>query len=204
MESVTPYHSSNSWASNDSAPLLRLPPRAIFPRLPNGSLPLEEFPLNLGACRQTRRVQVGITQFSNAEGRGDDFSLRRRAAWVRMCYLRNMKSPSKIEATGGPEDTSKQQSEADSIIWKRDYKGCMITIFGSPGAGWNVKIDKREPIILGYTRPRAIKYAKELIDEEQSKFHSRSAGGLPRNSKVSPASARHSFPTVTSADRRRG
>jgi len=121
-----------------------------------------------------------------------------------MCYLTNMKSPSKIEATGGPEDTSKQQIEADSIIWKRDYKGCMVTIFGSRSAGWNVQIDKREPIILGYTRPRAIKYAKELIDEEQSKFHSRSAGGLPRNSKVSPASARHSFPTVTSADRRRG
>ena len=120
-----------------------------------------------------------------------------------MCYLTTMKSPSK-EATRGPEDTSKQQIEADSIIWKRDYKGCMVTIFGSPSAGWNVKIDKREPIILGYTRPRAIKYAKELIDEEQAKFHSRSAGGLPRNSKVSPASARHSFPTVTSADRRRG
>jgi hypothetical protein len=103
-----------------------------------------------------------------------------------------MRTPSKIEAAGGPADTSKQQIEADSITWKRDY------------AGWNVKIDKREPIILGYTRPRAIKYAKELIDEEQAKFHSRSAGGLPRNNKVSPGSARHSFPTVISADRRRG
>ena len=121
-----------------------------------------------------------------------------------MCYFRTMRTPSKIETAGGPADTSKQQIEADSIIWKRDYKGCMVTIFGSHSAGWNVKIDKREPIILGYTRPRAIKYAKELIDEEQAKFHSRSAGGLPRNSKVSPASARHSFPTVISADRRRG
>jgi hypothetical protein len=126
------------------------------------------------------------------------------AAWMRMCYLTNMRTPSKIEAAGGPADTSKQQIEADSVTWKRDYKGCMVTIFGSPSAGWNVKIDKREPIILGYTRPRAIKYAKELIDEEQAKFHSRSAGGLPRKSKVSPESARHSFPTVTSADRRRG
>jgi hypothetical protein len=121
-----------------------------------------------------------------------------------MCYLTNMRTPSKIEAAGGPADTSKQQIEADSITWKRDYKGCMVTIFGSPSAGWNVKIDKGEPIILGYTRPRAIKYAKELIDEEQAKFHSRSAGGLPRNSKVSLASARQSSPTVISADRRRG
>jgi hypothetical protein len=116
----------------------------------------------------------------------------------------NMRTPSKIEAAGGPADTSKQQIEADSITWKRDYKGCMVTIFGSRSAGWNVQIDKREPIILGYTRPRAIKYAKELIDEEQAKFHSRSAGGLPRNNKASPGSARHSFPTVISADRRRG
>jgi hypothetical protein len=115
-----------------------------------------------------------------------------------------MSASSKIEAAGGPADTSKQAAEAHSITWKRDYKGCMVTIFGSPGAGWNVQIDKREPIILGYTRPRAIKYAKELIDEEQAKFHSRSAGGLPRNNKSSPGSARHSFPTVVSADRRRG
>jgi hypothetical protein len=127
-----------------------------------------------------------------------------RAAWLRMCYLTNMRTPSKIEAAGGPADTSKQPIEADSIAWKREYKGCMVTIFGSPSAGWNVKIDKRESIILGYTRPRAIKYAKELIDEEQAKFHSRSAGGLPRHSKVSPESARRSSPTVTSADRRRG
>ena len=123
---------------------------------------------------------------------------------MQMCYLADMRTPSKIEAAGDPADTSKQPIEADSIAWKRDYKGCMVTIFGSPSAGWNVKIDKREPIILGYTRPRAIKYAKELIDEEQAKFHSRSAGGLPRNSKVFPASARHSFPNVISADRRRG
>jgi hypothetical protein len=115
-----------------------------------------------------------------------------------------MRTPAKIEATGDPADTSKQQVEADSITWKRDYKGCMVTIFGSPSAGWNVQIDKREPIILRYTRPRAIKRAKELIDEEQAKFHSRSAGGLPRSNKTSPASARHSFPTVVSADRRRG
>jgi hypothetical protein len=121
-----------------------------------------------------------------------------------MCYLANMRTPSKIEAAGGPADTSKQPIEADTIAWKREYKGCMVTIFGSPSAGWNVKIDKREPIILGYTRPRAIKYAKELIDEEQAKFHSRSAGGLPRHSKVSPESARQSSPTVISGDRRRG
>src|ERR1700747_975493 len=110
---------------------------------------------------------------------------------MQMCYLTNMSSPSKIEATGGPEDTSKQQIEADSIIWKRDYKGCMVTIFGSRSAGWNVKIDKREPIILGYTRPRAIKYAKELIDEEQSKFHSRSAGGGARAREGLPTHTRH-------------
>ena len=123
---------------------------------------------------------------------------------MQMCYLTDMRTPSKIEAAAGPADTSKPAIEADSIAWKREYKGCMVTIFGSPSAGWNVKIDKREPIILGYTRPRAIKYAKELIDEEQSKFHSRSAGGLPRHSKVTPESARRSSPTVTSADRRRG
>jgi len=115
-----------------------------------------------------------------------------------------MSTPSKNEAAGGPADKSKQQPEANSITWKRDYKGCMVTIFGSRSAGWNVQIDKREPIILGYTRPRAIKHAKELIDEEQAKFHSRSAGGIPRNTKAYPGSAGHSFPTVISADRRRG
>src|ERR1700757_5464769 len=113
---------------------------------------------------------------------------------MQMCYRTTMKSPSK-EATRGPEDTSKQAVETDSIIWKRDYKGCMVTIFGSPGAGWNVKIDKREPIILGYTRPRAIKYAKELIDEEQSKFHSRSAGGGPRPRTGLAASSHNPLPT---------
>src|ERR1700741_5240652 len=112
---------------------------------------------------------------------------------MRMCYLTNMRTPSKIEAAGGLADTSKQQVEAHSIIWKRDYKGCMVTIFGSRGAGWNVKIDKREPIILGYTRPRAIKYAKELIDEEQSKFHSRSAGGVSRGLKRSHRPSPPSF-----------
>src|SRR5580704_4606795 len=121
-----------------------------------------------------------------------------------LCYHSGMRTPAKIEATGDPADTSKQQVEADSITWKRDYKGCMVTIFGSPGAGWNVQIDKREPIILGYTRPRAIKYAKELIDEEQAKYHSRSAGGIPRNGKTAPGSARQSSPNVISADRRRG
>src|SRR5258708_35641861 len=99
-----------------------------------------------------------------------------------------MRTPSKIEA-GGPADTSKKQIEADSISWKRDYKGCMGTIFGSRSAGWNVQIDRREPIILGYTRPRAIKYAKELIDEEQAKFHSRSAGGTSARQTRSPLAA---------------
>src|SRR5258708_38412782 len=107
-----------------------------------------------------------------------------------------MRTPSKIEA-GGPADTSKKQIEADSISWKRDYKGCMVTIFGSRSAGWNVQIDRREPIILGYTRPRAIKYAKGLIDEEQAKFHSRSAGGRPPTKKKSPARPRLcSFPAI--------
>src|SRR5258708_33205458 len=107
-----------------------------------------------------------------------------------------MRTPSKIEA-GGPADTSKKQIEADSISWERDYKGCMVTIFGSRSAGWNVQIDRREPIILGNTRPRAIKYAKELIDEGQAKFHSRSAGGPPRNKKTSPRLARPSSSRVS-------
>src|SRR5260221_5370752 len=107
-----------------------------------------------------------------------------------------MRTPSKIEA-GGPADTSKKQIEADSISWKRDYKGCMVTIFGSRSAGWNVQIDRREPIILGYTRPRAIKYAKELIDEEQAKFHSRSAGGVPRHHQGDAPASPPSIPTVT-------
>jgi hypothetical protein len=115
-----------------------------------------------------------------------------------------MRTPKKVEAAETPADASKQPAEASSITWKRDYKGCMVTIFGSPSAGWNVQIDKREPILLGYTRPRAIKHAKELIDEEQAKFHSRSAGGHPRNTKTFPGSGRQSNPAVVSADRRRG
>jgi len=120
--------------------------------------------------------------------------------------LRSMSTSSPIEAATGSEGTSEQNAEANSVTWKRDYKGCMVTIFGSPNSGWNVQIDKREPIILGYTRPRAIKYAKDLIDEEQAKYHSRSAGGIPRNAKTSPGSRRpgNSFPSVISADRRRG
>ena len=117
-----------------------------------------------------------------------------------------MSTPSEIEAAAGKAATSKQQIESSSIIWKRDYKGCMVTIFGSERFGWNAQIDKREPIVLGFTRARAIKYAKELIDEEQAKYHSRSAGGASRNGKASSRSKRpnNSFPTVISADRRRG
>ena len=117
-----------------------------------------------------------------------------------------MSTLSPIEAATGSAGTSEQNAESSSVTWKRDYKGCMVTIFGSQNSGWNVQIDKREPIILGYTRPRAIKYAKDLIDEEQAKFHSRSAGGIPRNAKTSPGSRRpgNSFPSVVSGDRRRG
>src|SRR5580698_1440891 len=117
-----------------------------------------------------------------------------------------MSTPSEIEAAAGQAATSKQQIEASSITWKRDYKRCMVTIFGSERLGWNAQIDKREPIVLGFTRARAIKYAKDLIDEEQAKYHSRSAGGIPRNAKTSPGSRRpgNSFPSVISADRRRG
>ena len=129
---------------------------------------------------------------------------RRRRGDSNCAIFSHMSTPSEIEAAADRAATSKQQIKVSGITWKRDYKGCMVTIFGSERFGWNAQIDKREPIVLGFTRARAIKYAKELIDEEQAKFHSRSAGGLPRNSKVSPASARHSFPTVISADRRRG
>ena len=66
----------------------------------------------------------------------------------------------------------------------------MVTIFGSERFGWNAQIDKREPIVLGFTRARAIRYAKELIDEEQAKYHSRSAGGASRNGKASSRSKR--------------
>jgi hypothetical protein len=117
-----------------------------------------------------------------------------------------MSIPSKTEAAAGIPSGAKQQLEASSIVWKREYKGCMVTVFGSQSSGWNVRIDNREPIILGYPRAKAIKYAKELIDAEQAKYHSRSAGGTPRNSKTSPDPKRsgHFFPTVISADRRRG
>jgi hypothetical protein len=117
-----------------------------------------------------------------------------------------MSTPSEIEAVAGQAATSKQQIEASSIAWKRDYKGCMVTIFGSERFGWNAQIDKREPIVLGFTRARAIRCAKELIDEEQAKYRSRSAGGASRKGKASSRSKRpnNSFPTVISADRRRG
>jgi hypothetical protein len=123
----------------------------------------------------------------------------------RLCgMLIDMSTPSKIEANAGQEETSEQKAEVSSITWKREYKGRMITIFGSPGLGWNAQIDKREPIILGLTRPRAIKHAKDLIDEEQAKYHSRSAPETSRHGKLLPGSKDRSFPTVISADRRRG
>ena len=117
-----------------------------------------------------------------------------------------MSNPSEIEAAAGQAATSKRQIQAGSITWKRDYKGRMVTIFGSERFGWNVQVDKREPIVLGFTRARAIRYAKELIDEQQAKYHSRSAGGASRNGKAPSRSKRpnNSFPTVISADRRRG
>ncbi len=115
-----------------------------------------------------------------------------------------MSTPSKIEAATGQENNPEQQPEVSSITWKREYKGSMITIFGSPRLGWNAQIDKREPMILGFTRARAIKHAKDLIDEEQAKYHSRSAGGTLHNGKASPGSRGHSFPNVISGDRRRG
>jgi hypothetical protein len=82
----------------------------------------------------------------------------------------------------------------------------MVTIFGSERSGWNVQIDKREPIILGFTRARAIKHATGLIDEEQAKYHTRATAGVSSNGKASSRSRRpnNSFPTVVSADRRRG
>jgi hypothetical protein len=117
-----------------------------------------------------------------------------------------MSTPSKIEAAGGLAPTSKPKIEASSITWKREYKGRMVTILGSEGLGWNVQIDKGEPIVLGLTRARAIKYAKELIDEEEAKYGSRSSGGASRNGQPSSPSKHpnHLFPTVISADRRRG
>ncbi len=115
-----------------------------------------------------------------------------------------MSTPSKIEAAAGREEISEQQAEVSSITWKREYKGRMITIFGSTRLGWNAQIDKRDPIILGFTRARAIKHAKDLIDEEQAKYHSRSAPETSRHGKLLPGSKDRSFPTVISADRRRG
>src|ERR1700687_4361810 len=101
-----------------------------------------------------------------------------------------MTALSPIEAATGSASTSEQNAESNSVTWKRDYKGCMVTIFGSQNSGWNVQIDKREPIILGYTRTRAIKYAKDLIDEEQAKYHSRSAGGVLPHAKNATRSRR--------------
>ena len=126
--------------------------------------------------------------------RGGRFS--RRAVVTRLCYIHGLMST--------PSQSKPPRADAHSVTWKRDYKGCMVTIFGSQDSRWNVQIDKREPIILGYTRSRAIKYAKDLIDEEQAKYHSRSAGGAPRNGKASLMRPGNSFPTVVSADRRRG
>jgi hypothetical protein len=123
----------------------------------------------------------------------------------RLCgILKNMSTPSKIEGAAGREEISEQQAEVSSITWKREYKGRMITIFGSTRLGWNAQIDKRDPIILGFTRARAIKHAKDLIDEEQAKYHSRSAPETSRHGKLLPGSKDRSFPTVISADRRRG
>jgi len=115
-----------------------------------------------------------------------------------------MSTPSKRKGAVGQESLPEQQPETSSITWKREYKGRMVTIFGSPRAGWNAQIDKQEPMILGLTRARAIKHAKDLIDEEQAKYHSRSAGGNLHNGKSSPGFRDPSFPTTISADRRRG
>jgi hypothetical protein len=121
-----------------------------------------------------------------------------------------MSKPSEIESAVGRLAPSDKETEASSIAWKRDYKGCTITIFGSQRFGWNTQIDKREPIILGYIRAHAIKYSKQLIDAEQAKWHTRSAAGTPRNpalaSKALSESKRlnRSIPSAISADRRRG
>jgi hypothetical protein len=117
-----------------------------------------------------------------------------------------MSNVSSSESPADSPGTAEQKTESISVTWKREYKGCMVTILGSPASGWNVQIDKGETIILGFTRQRAIKYAKDFIDAEQAKYHSRSAGGVPRNSKTPMGSKRpgNVFPTVTSADRRRG
>jgi hypothetical protein len=115
-----------------------------------------------------------------------------------------MSTPSKPKSAVGKESIPEQQPEVSSIAWKREYKGRMVTIFGSPRAGYNAQIDKQEPMMLGLTRAKAIKHAKDLIDEEQAKYHSKSAGGNLHNGKSSPGFKDPSFPTTISADRRRG
>ena len=115
-----------------------------------------------------------------------------------------MSTPSKPKGAVGQESIPEQQPEVSSITWKREYKGRMVTIFGSPRAGYNAQIDKQEPMMLGLTRAKAIKHAKDLIDEEQAKYHSKSAGGNLHNGKSSPGFKDPSFPTTISADRRRG
>jgi hypothetical protein len=120
-----------------------------------------------------------------------------------------MSTPSETESAGARPPREKQATEDSSITWKREYKGHTITIFGSQRFGWNAQIDKREPLILGYTRARAIKYSKGLIDEEQAKWHTRSAGGTAQNPNPASKAARlkrsnNSFRGGISADRRRG
>ena len=120
-----------------------------------------------------------------------------------------MSKPSEIESAGGQLAPSEKETEPSTIAWKRDYKGCTITIFGSQRFGWNAQIDKREPFILEYTRARAIKYSKGLIDEEEAKWHTRSAGGTAQHpNSASKASklkrSNNSFTGGISADRRRG
>jgi hypothetical protein len=120
-----------------------------------------------------------------------------------------MSTPSKTKSAAGQPPTEAQETEANSVTWKRDYKGHTITIFGSQRSGWNAQIDKREPVILGYTRARAIKYSKQLIDEEQAKWHTRPTGGTPQNPALSGKASglkrsNNSFTGGISADRRRG
>jgi hypothetical protein len=49
----------------------------FFPAFQTVPFRPEEFPLKLRAYRQARRVKVEVMQFSKADGRGDDFPLRR-------------------------------------------------------------------------------------------------------------------------------
>jgi hypothetical protein len=159
-------------------------------------------------CRAIRRRVAHVLKSSPRIWRLPDENPRDLGDgnWFRaiLWYNEGMSTPSKIEAVAGPEDISEPPTEVSSITWKREYKGRMVTIFGSPRLGWNVQIDKREPIILGLTRARAIKHAKELIDQEQGKYHSRSTTETSRSGKLFPGSKDRSFPTVVSADRRRG